>query len=140
MCLQVIIPVAAMPNRQVSLLAFSSDGSRLASGGGDDGKVTVWDFKGGRRLVSFVAVADYGSVGGLAFSPDGKRLVTGGEDRIVKFWNAFTGAPQLTGKNAHSSDINAVAFSPDGRWVATASYDHTIRVWDAETGEEYRTL
>jgi eukaryotic-like serine/threonine-protein kinase len=126
--------------QNVSLLAFSSDGSRLASGGGNDGKVTVWDFKSGRGLVSFVAVAHDGSVGGLAFSPDGKRLVTGGEDRIVKFWNAFTGAPQLWGKNAHSSDINAVAFNPDGRWVATASYDHTIRVWDAETGEEYRTL
>jgi WD40 repeat protein len=68
-------------------VAFSPDGTRLATGGaGRSPRVRVGDTASGRQLPevrhgTFVTAA-------AASSPDGTRLATGSLDRSVRIWSA----------------------------------------------------
>lgn len=77
----------------VRSVAFSKDGKRLASAGGD-GAVMVWDPTNGKHLLTCYGHA--GAVGHVAFSPDGKRIASGGDDRTVKVWDAANGTEIMT--------------------------------------------
>jgi WD40 repeat protein len=77
----------------VRSVAFSPDGKRLASAGGD-GAVMLWDATNGKRLLT--CFGHSGAVGPVAFSPDGKRIASGGEDRTVKVWDVATGTEIMT--------------------------------------------
>jgi len=91
---------------------------------------------------SFMTVTLHGHtypVCGMAVSPDGKRFVSGGYDKMVKVWDAGTGAELMT-LRGHTGAIESVAFSPDGRRIVSGSRDKTIKVWDAATGAELMTL
>ena len=65
---------------QVHSLAFTADGSRLASRagerGGTTGEVIVWDVTGGKLLLTLKESA--GGWGDLAFSADNHRLLSAG--------------------------------------------------------------
>ncbi|RYO76123.1 hypothetical protein DL764_010304 [Monosporascus ibericus] len=99
----------------VRSVAFSADGSRLASGS-NDRTVKVWDAATGACLSTLTGHG--GWVNSVAFSADGSRLASGSEDRTVKVWDAATGAclSTLTG---HGDYVNSVAFSADGNYLIT---------------------
>jgi WD40 repeat protein len=67
----------------VADLAFSADGTRLATAGGD-GTVRVWDPGIGEQLL--VLRGHKGAVNSVAFSPDGSRLASAGADGTVRSW------------------------------------------------------
>src|SRR5262245_55856233 len=69
----------------VFALAFSPNGSTLASGG-DDRAVILWDPVAGRERLSLTGHAD--RVVDLAFNSDGTWLVTVSRDGAVKRWRA----------------------------------------------------
>jgi cytochrome c len=74
----------------VIALAISPDGSRLAAGG-VRGSVSLVDVATRRVTASLVGPGV--PVWSLAFTPDGKEILTGGADRLVRRWDAASGAP-----------------------------------------------
>ena len=73
---------------QSSPLAFSSEGSLLASAG-EDGTIRLWDVETGAHLRTLTGHLRF--VYCVAFSPDGKILASGGEDKTIQFWDVETG-------------------------------------------------
>ena len=138
----------------VTALAFSPDGKRLAVGSwgmGEPGDVEMYDWRQNRSL--WRLAAHEGNIPTLAFSPDGATLATGGAREYVrtrqvfaevKFWNAATGELKQTWTD--DGETFALAFSPDGKWVATgggsggegatgrAGEQGVLQVRDAATG------
>ena len=111
-------------------VAFSPDGTRLASGSTDT-TVRLWDTTGDRD--SMTLQKHTGPTNVLAFSPDGKMLASGSTDKTVQLWDTTTGDPLAT-LTGHLNGINALAFSPDGNTLASGSTDGTIRFWDVAAG------
>ncbi|KAF8301421.1 WD40 repeat-like protein [Clavulina sp. PMI_390] len=120
--------------RSVCSLAFSPDGSVLASGE-DFGKIRLWDLNSrlgkGEPLVGH---SDY--INSVAFSPSGSILASGSHDRTIRLWDPETqtaiGQPII----GHWGRVYSVAFSPDGLTLASGSGDSTIRFWDIETQKQ----
>jgi WD40 repeat protein/serine/threonine protein kinase len=119
---------------EVYSLAFSPDGSRVATGAWDM-TAKVWDVQTGREMVTLRG--HRGFVYGVAFSPDGKLIATGGTDNTVRLWDSASGREVKRLKL--ESEVRAVEFTPDGRRFAAASGD-TVGLWEIATGREVRVF
>jgi len=69
----------------VNTVAWSPDGTRIASGG-DDGSVQVWEASTGKNI--FIYRVHTGKVNAVAWSPDGKSIASGSSDMTVQVWSA----------------------------------------------------
>ena len=114
---------------EVNSVAFSPDGERLASAGGD-GTIKVWNSRTGEVVQTLDANTDF--VYSVAFHPDGKHLAAAGADREVRVWDLTTGKTVFTCPGyggAYYGTAYGVAFSPDGRRLAAGS-DGAVKIWD----------
>jgi len=118
-------------SRRVLALAWSPDGTRIASAS-DDETVQVWDVSTGNEVVTYRGHSSW--VKAVAWSPDGKFIVSAGADTTVQVWNAITGRNTLIYRG-HPRIVATVAWSPDGKHIASGGYDQTVQIWDAFTGE-----
>jgi WD40 repeat protein/DNA-binding SARP family transcriptional activator len=119
-------------------IAFSPDGAKLATAGGNS--VKVWDTATGDELVSLQQPVPDLLAYTVAFNPDGNHLAVGMRfGRGSGVWDADTGE-KLFELAGHTASVVALAYSSDGRQIATGSNDGTIRLWDADTGEPQITL
>ena len=120
--------------KHVFALAFSPDGTRLASGSED--MTQLWNTTNNDDSIILQKHAGWVTV--LAFTPDGKILATGSTDKTVQLWDTATGDPikTLTG---HIDAINALTFSSDGTTLASASTDGTVMFWNIDTGSPLPT-
>ncbi|HEV3024681.1 MAG TPA: protein kinase, partial [Pirellulales bacterium] len=121
---------------QVRTLAWSPDGSRLASAG-YDGLIKVWELQTGTAVSLAGHTAPAYTVD---WKSDGSRLVSCGQDGTIRTWDAVQGELLRT-VIAHSGrEVNFVAFSPDDSRIASAGDDGTVKLWDAETCRPVGTL
>ena len=117
-------------------LAFSPDGTRIASGSPGN-TVRLWDAASGELLTTLTGHEQW--VVSAAFSPDGTRIASGSLDETVRLWDAASGELLAT-LAGHEDMVWSVAFSPDGTRIASGSVDETVRLWDAASFELLATL
>jgi WD40 repeat protein len=136
----------------IHAIAFSPDGSLLASGGCgtidvtgacNQGEVLFWDPATGER-VGQPLTGHARSLNDLAFSPDGKLLATASTDKNVIIWDVATGQQVGQRLAAHKGPAASVAFSPDGSTLASGGYGEIqgyqyingeIAFWDVASGQ-----
>ena len=118
------------------IVAFSPDGKRIASGGGGDEPIVIWDASSGHDVRTLSG--SVGSVRSLAFSPSRQQIASGNDDNTIRIWDTETGAILYT-LRGHSGTVESVAFSADGTRIVSGSADKTIRIRDADSGKEILT-
>jgi WD40 repeat protein len=119
-------------------VAFSRDGSRLATSGGehliDLGLVKIWDMKTWEEIKSLEGHSK-GRVR-MSYSPDDRFLASAGWDSRVIIRDAKTWLPLHPPIVGHKTFIMGLAFSRNGARLATAGIDGAVIVWDTATGGE----
>jgi WD40 repeat protein len=125
----------------VTSIAFSSDGSTLASGT-EKGQVVLIDVatsKEKKKLPGHLG----SRVTEVAFQPKDETLATQkneeilasvGRDSVARVWNLKTGK-QINLLQGHENPPRTIAYSPDGKYIATAGEDTRIAVWNAKNGK-----
>lgn len=125
---------------RVNALAFRTDGTRLAIGGGDPsrgGDVHVLEPVSGEIRYAFTNLHS-DSVLALAWSPDGRWLATGGADRLARLVDTSAALSERVFEG-HTAHVLAVGWSPDGRLLATGGADSAIKFWEPFTGEKRKS-
>jgi WD40 repeat protein len=117
-------------------LAFSPDGSALASAGGnsEDFDIRLWDVASGQQLQTFQGHT--GIVWMVAFSPDSSKLASASSDSTVKIWDWVNGT-QIQSLD-FPNEMISVGFSPDSltlaaggvfEWPDAAIWTYTVANW-----------
>jgi WD40 repeat protein len=114
-------------------VAFSPDGSLLASGD-NDGEIKLWKVRGedsGQCLTTLRSGAN--PVGALAFSVDGNTLIISNNDEEVSLCDVSSGYCLKTSPGRGLVNwTRAMAFSRDGKLLARGNNDHSVNLWQIE--------
>lgn len=116
-------------------VAWSSDGTRLASGGAD-ATARIWDVATGQALLTLLGHTS--KIDAIAWSSDGRLLTCAPDDKTVRVWETTSGT-LLRQYDIRASKLDAIAWSPDGQKLAFASSKrrfepYCIHIWEATSG------
>jgi WD40 repeat protein len=140
------LPLAIQPDGATTM-ALDSDGTILATTGGDDGTIQLWDAATRAPLGTplhrgLLVDEDDGFAGpqmgtgawAVAISPDGQTIVGGYDDGIV-LWNIPKN--ELLGRSLtrQGASFAAMALSPDGATIAVRDHNGEIWLMDAPTDQ-----
>jgi len=115
---------------KISCIAFSHDGTRIATSAADTG-INVFDAMTGDVLHLFEVSVEVGHANCLDFSPHDSLLASGSDSGHVEIWDLKRGI-RTESLRHHEAQIDKIAFSPDGNWIASAS-KKDLRLWNMTT-------
>ena len=120
---------------EVEALAFSPDGSMVASGSFDK-SVAIWN-RDGSLLATLPEAWEVneksghaGTVRSVEFAPDGKSVWSAAQDGWVKQID-LKGAV-IGGFRAHRKQVWDMDLAPNGQWLVTAANDTTAAIWSTD--------
>ncbi len=127
--------------QRVTTMAFSPDGTYLASGHGwydREGSIQIWEVETGKRVGVEPLVR---GVSSIVWTPDGKRLAAASWDFAVRIYD-FPGLHEKVRFRVDNSCVR-LGISPDGKQIMTAAEGYSptddsrgrvVQIWDASTG------
>jgi eukaryotic-like serine/threonine-protein kinase len=134
--------------KSVRAVAWSLDGSYIASGG-EDTSVHVW-----ATIPNATAITIYrghsNTINALSWLYGGELIASGSSDRTVQVWNFTTGSTQtlylghMTNGTPTSqvdlsrsapAEVYAVAGQPTGPFIASVGSNGTLHIWNAADGK-----
>ncbi len=117
-------------------LAFSPDGTLLASSGVQSSDVWLWKVPTGEPALIIPDAVDDCSVDALAFQPGGRLLALAGIDWLATSgndgWLVLWDLVENKSRTSLPGGVTAMAFHPAGRLLAFASLNRSVRVWDTK--------
>ena len=117
-------------------LAFSADGSMLASAARSEAEIILWDTAAEKAVDTLEGHS--GPISALAFSPRDGLLASGGSGGELMLWDVKTG--EDTDLIGHKDWVESIALSPDGATLAAGSVDGTVKLWDVVARKDTDTL
>lgn len=114
---------------QITALAFSADGERLATAG-EEGSVKVWNWRTRELMTTF---EDEAAALSLSFSPDGAQLAAGkGQD--TRLWPLSEEQPELS-LDTGAGGIEVLRYSPDSQYLLSGGAGvPDMSLWSAADG------
>ena len=126
-----VTPLVHQGQNQEYTAAWSPDGRRIVSGGGNS-TIEVWDTYNNASYFS-MDVSPAKKVLHVAWSHNGSKIASADSKGNIIIWDASSGN-QLNSIAAHPNYYaNGVAWSPDDTLVASCG-GNVAGVWDAQTG------
>ena len=141
---------AQAADENVTALAFSADGKKLASGAGFvESAVRLWDVATGREFARLEGHRTY--VRSLVFWPDGETLASASGDQTIHLWDMSSLSPVPTLSESqfrrptrpratelhpyatlrgHRLEVWSLALGPDNTTLVSGSKDGAVLVWD----------
>ncbi|CAE6461528.1 unnamed protein product, partial [Rhizoctonia solani] len=125
-------PVDAYPEDQINAIAYSPDGTLIATAFGEG--VSLWNAQDISKVFDIPNADGYTS--SVRFSPNGTRIIAcpWGSPGPITVWDILNEERLLKDIEGHKDGVHSVSYSPNGALIAAGLTDNTIMVWDAYTG------
>lgn len=121
---------------QVNALAFSNDGSILASGGFGNTTIQLWNLESDTKHSTLFSKSVSKSVYTLGFI--GKTLLSFDSSGRITYWNIGNGDILTELKKVNPN--KAAAFSPTTKYVAVADTINKIHIYDTSLSNKHLVL
>jgi WD40 repeat protein len=127
-------------NEDVAGIAFSSDGSRAATGNVYNKRIILWDVNTGSEIRRFVISSrtEFIPIFDVAYGPNDRTIVAPGPGPIY-LWDVETGEI-IRRYSGHTAFVWSLDLSPDEKYILSGSNNGEVILWDFSTGEELYRL
>lgn len=125
----------------VLALAFSPDGTKLASGD-SNGCICLFDGTASRQLATFPKQEE--AIYGLTFSPDGQTMATGDFGGLITLWKKVGESYASVRQMRQKHEVRCMAWAPRGGRLAIGSGGGRasaalVTIWDTQSGVALRS-
>ena len=115
-------------HEDVYAVIYSPDTTKIATGGGDENALKIWDAKTGDLLST---IKHHYQVSSLAWTSDQKKLIAGSHCSIRIFDTAAW--QQIAILEGHTHFVVSCFLFQNDRLLASGSRDKTARLWNLDT-------
>ena len=132
-------------------IAFTPDGSILASGSDSHAATDLWSTHTGKQIATLKTPGNWINdllvrfrlrhirIYALAFTHDGETLAVGTGDKHIQLWNV-TDHQHIGSLEGHKYVACELAFSADGKTLASGDTGGKIHLWEVPTHQHLTTF